>query len=161
MLSPNVLEMEFDHEDKLWAIFGDVNDDPIGIAKLDGTNWIDYTANCPVDFSNFLGMEIDTLGNVWLADNDALHTLLGPNSPSWLSLEENSWSFKVYPNPAQDLIHIEVEQFAHATLNDLNGREISRHIEASINTENVKAGVYLLHVHTMDGKVATQKIVKE
>lgn len=160
MLSPNVLEIEFDHEDKLWAIFGDVNDDPIGIAKLEGTNWIDYAANCPVDFNNFLGMEIDTLGNVWLADNNALHTLLGPNSPRWLSLEENNLSLKVYPNPAQDHIQIDVDQFAFATLHDLNGREIGKYTEVSVNTENLQAGVYLLRVHTLDGKVATQKVIK-
>jgi hypothetical protein len=161
MLSPNVLEMEFDHEDKLWAIFGDSNDDPIGIAKLEGSNWIDYTPNCPVDFSYFLGMEIDTLGNVWLADNDALHSLLGPNSPSWLSLEENSWSFKVYPNPSKDYLNIDTEHFAFATVHDLNGREIAHFSESSIHISNLQSGVYLLKVYTTDGRVGIQKVVKE
>src|SRR5690606_10837937 len=109
--------------DKLWAIFGDSSDEPIGIAKLEGTNWVDYTANCPVDFSNFLGMEIDTLGNVWLADDQALHTLLGPNSPAWLSLAENNLALQVYPNPASNLIHIDAENFAFASLHDMKGRE--------------------------------------
>lgn len=161
MLSPNVLEIEFDHEDKLWAIFGDSSDEPIGIAKLEGTNWIDYTANCPVDFSNFLGMEIDTLGNVWLADNQALHTLLGPNSPAWLSLVENNLALQVYPNPVSDLIHIDAENFAFASLHDMNGREIQRTSEAQLNIAALQSGVYLLHVHTNDGRVAKRKIVKE
>lgn len=161
MLSPNVLEMEFDHEDKLWAIFGDSSDEPIGIAKLEGTSWVDYTANCPVDFNNFLGMEIDTLGNVWLADDQALHTLLGPNSPAWLSLVENNLALQVYPNPASDLIYIDAENFAFASLHDLKGREIQRTSEKQLNIVALQSGVYLLHVHTNDGRIAKRKIVKQ
>lgn len=110
MPSPNVLEIEFDHFDSLWAVFGDVNDVPFAIAKLEGSLWTNVfdASNSPIDFSNFLGLEIDTLGNLWVADNMALHTLLTPNSPSWLGLNDNelAQNLKVYPNPATDQLTI-------------------------------------------------------
>jgi hypothetical protein len=93
MPSPNVLEMEFDHLDRLWAVFGDENDQAFSIAMLDGNTWTNYydAANSPIRFVNswsggnaFRGMEIDTLGNVWVCDNDHLHTLLNPNTPEWV-----------------------------------------------------------------------------
>ena len=99
MPSSNVLEMEFDHNDSLWAVFGDNNDDPFAIAKLEGNTWINIydSGNSPIDFTTFLGLEIDTLGNLWVADENAVHTLLGPNSPGWLSTTELS-------NPEKELI---------------------------------------------------------
>ncbi|MEN9442028.1 MAG: hypothetical protein RLZ33_2105, partial [Bacteroidota bacterium] len=110
MPSPNVLEIEFDHFDSLWAVFGDVNDVPFAIAKLEGSTWTNVfdASNSPIDFSNFLGLEIDTLGNLWVADNMALHTLLTPNSPSWLGLNDNELvqNLNVYPNPATDQLTI-------------------------------------------------------
>jgi len=110
MPSPNVLEIEFDHLDSLWAVFGDVNDVPFAIAKLEGSAWTSVfdTSNSPIDFTNFLGFEIDTLGNLWVADNMALHTLLTPNSPSWLGLNDNKLeqNLNVYPNPATDQLTI-------------------------------------------------------
>jgi len=109
MPSANVLEIEFDHLDSLWAVFGDVNDVPFAIAKLEGSTWTNVfnASNSPIDFSNFLGLEIDTLGNLWVADNMALHTLLTPNSPSWLGLNENelAQNLKVYPNPSTTAIN--------------------------------------------------------
>ncbi|MFN6013742.1 MAG: hypothetical protein ACK47F_03535, partial [Flavobacteriales bacterium] len=69
MPSPNVLEIEFDKDDSLWAVFGDSNGIAFSIAKLEGDTWTNVfnNVNCPIDFPNFKGIEFDTLGNLWAA----------------------------------------------------------------------------------------------
>jgi hypothetical protein len=55
MPSANVLEIEFDHNDSIWAVFGDESDNPISLAKLEGNTWTNYydSNNSPIDFSTF------------------------------------------------------------------------------------------------------------
>jgi hypothetical protein len=86
MPSSHVLEMEWDLNDSLWAVFGDANENAIALAKLEGNTWTNiYNAsNCPIDFSTFIGMEIDTLGTIFVVDENAIHALTNPNSPAWL-----------------------------------------------------------------------------
>ena len=93
MPSANVLEMEFDHLDHLWAVFGDTNDKPFSIAMLENDTWINYFDlnnspiyfDAPFDVNYFLQMEIDTLGNIWVCDKNNLHTLLSTTTPAWVA----------------------------------------------------------------------------
>jgi hypothetical protein len=168
MPSPNVLEIEFDHFDSLWAVFGDVNDVPFAIAKLEGSTWTNVfdASNSPIDFSNFLGLEIDTLGNLWVADNMALHTLLTPNSPSWLGLNDNELvqNLNVYPNPATDQLTI-----SSSTVNknnyilfDPQGRKVLEGSLTGTTTQldlsKLARGNYLLQIGE---KKTPVKLVKE
>jgi hypothetical protein len=78
----------------LWAVFGDENDQAFSIAMLENGNWVNYydANNSPIRFlhptgqNGFFGLEIDTLGNVWVCDYANLHTLLNPNTPAWVGL---------------------------------------------------------------------------
>lgn len=155
MPSPNVLELEFDAQDSLWAVFGDVNNDPFAIAKLEGDAWtskIDNT-NSPIDFSTFLGLEIDTLGNLWVADLNNLHTLLTPNSPQWLSLTENEVisNLSLSPNPSSEQITIKSQQqIDEVQIVDLQGRTVystlCNSMNPSININELKPGNYFVKV---------------
>ena len=110
MPSANVIEFEFDAQDRIWAVFGDANDVPFAFARLDGNAWTNrYDAsNCPVDFATYRGLEIDALGNLWISDNSKLHTLLTSNSPAWLGTAEKvQHTLKAYPNPAKDNVTLE------------------------------------------------------
>lgn len=163
--SPNVLEIEFDHEDKLWAVFGDASDVPIGLAKLEGSIWVNrYDAtNSPIDFNNYLGMEIDTLGNVWVVDNQNLHTLLSENSPAWLSTVElkPTTTFSVHPNPTNDFIELSTENpTGDYQLLDAQGRIVkTEKIHATnqlIDLTRLQSGIYFVAI---DGNV--KRFVKE
>ena len=129
MPSPNVLELEFDHLDQLWAVFGDTTDTPFAIAKLEGSTWTNFidATNSPIDFSNFLGLEIDTLGNLWVADNLYLHTLMTATSPGWLgttSLDPQS-NLAILPNPAQNTFCISGGLYdGEIEIIDLQGRKV-------------------------------------
>ncbi len=129
MPSPNVLEMEWDMEDNLWVVFGDASNDVYSIAKLENDTWTNYFAanNTPINFSQFKGLEIDTLGNVWVADRDGLHTLLTPNITAWLGTEilELDNSFEAYPNPSNGSFTIatrEIQNISSIEILDLTGR---------------------------------------
>jgi hypothetical protein len=165
MPSPNVLEIEFDHEDKLWAVFGDATDVPIGLAKLEGSTWVNrYDAtNSPIDFNNYLGMEIDTLGNVWVVDNQHLHTLLSENSPAWLSTVElkPTTTFSIHPNPTKDYIELSTETpTGNYQLLDAQGRTVKTEkihtTNQLIDLTRLQSGIYFVAI---DGNV--KRLVKE
>jgi hypothetical protein len=168
MPSPNVLEIEFDHNDSLWAVFGDVNDTPFALAKLEGDTWTNHfdNSNSPIDFSNFYGLEIDTLGNLWVADLNYLHTFLTPNSPTWLGLHDNGKSnqFNLFPNPATTTFTISGIPAStlgeKATLKDLSGKIV---MEFELNEQNqlvdvsqLRKGIYILQIGE-----STEKIIIE
>ncbi len=166
MPSANVLEMEFDHQDNLWAVFGDTNDDPFAVAKLDGTNWVDLIDwSSPIDFTEFFGMEIDTLGNLWFSDKNGLHTIVTANSPSWLNSSElTSDNIQIYPNPTKDVLHISAdtkEEIEFQVL-DTYGRSVlvGRMVNgtAVLDISTYDSGIYFL---TLNNEAKMTKIIKE
>jgi subtilisin family serine protease len=75
----------------------------------------------------------------------------------------------VYPNPTDDLLHIELSggEIANVALHDLQGRVVEalratslQGATATLNMKSVPAGVYLLRVMDADGKEYHRKIVK-
>ena len=158
MPSPNVLELEFDHLDQLWAVFGDTTDTPFAIAKLEGSTWTNFidATNSPIDFSNFLGLEIDTLGNLWVADNLYLHTLMTATSPGWLgttSLDPQS-NLAILPNPAQNTFCISGGLYdGGIEIYDLQGRKIlSSASGTDIDISQLNTGQYFVVIEQKTNK---------
>lgn len=159
MPSANVLEIEFDAANHLWAAFGDANDEHFALAKLEGNNWTEIytTSNSPIDFSLFHGFEFDTLGNIWVASGFDLHTIENSNSPGWLSTQElkiQQRQLTIYPNPASDVIHVQLPQMisqAAVYISDMNGKVIKEQQLYSnditpIHIGALESGVYILRV---------------
>jgi hypothetical protein len=168
MPSPNVLEIEFDDKDSLWAVFGDVNDTPFALAKLEGNTWTNrfYNSNSPIDFSNFYGLEIDTLGNLWVADLNYLHTFLTPNSPAWLGLHDNGKTnpFNLFPNPAKTSFTISGFSPSFlgekATLKDLSGKIVMEfllnQLNQKVDVSQLRKGIYLLQIGESTEKISIE-----
>ena len=102
-------------------------------------------------------MEIDTLGNVWVVDNQNLHTLLTENSPAWLSTVElkPTATFTLHPNPANDFLQLTTENpTGEYQLLDAQGRVIkTEKIHSSqqlIDLSTLQSGVYFIAI---DGNV--------
>jgi hypothetical protein len=169
MPSSNVLEIEFDHLDGLWAVFGDVNDVPFALAKLEGNTWTNVFdgSNSPIDFTNFLGVEIDTLGNVWVVDNVQLHTLHTPNSPGWLTtyeLEKPSSIFSVYPNPSHGTMHLTINPNTTVStieITDLSGKLLKSMACTSELELNLGRGQYFICLKDGELTLEVEKIVIE
>lgn len=152
MPSPNVLEIEFDHQDSLWAVFGDASNNPIAIAKLSGDTWINQidNSNSPIDFGNFLGLEIDTLGNIWVADVNNIHTILSSTSPTWLGMENLSTeSIELFPIPVVDNVTLRnCHLFSDFKIIDVNGKILKTGVifedELNIDLHDLSSQTYFL-----------------
>ena len=117
--------------------------------------------------TNFLP---DYFGNEVGEDTPA-DTLAGPKSLHTETTDiPADAALSVYPNPAGDLLHIELSgtEIANVAFYDLQGRVVeTRHGTslqggtATVNLRNVPAGVYLLRVRDAEGKEYMRKIVKK
>lgn len=154
MPARNVLEIEFDHLDRLWAVFGSASNKAFALARYDNGTWVDKydSTNCPINFATYRGFEIDTLGNIWVVDNYNLHTLLTPNSPQWLSTMELNpeISIDVYPNPSSGMVTISSSQnLEFIKVYDYMGRLVYSEKTPNsksheINLSFLKSGNYLI-----------------
>lgn len=107
---------------------------------------------------------VDTYYNVPI--NTTLNTVEG----STLSVNNNAnTTFKVYPNPAQNIISIQqsataVASLAKAEIYDLNGRlilEKEMNNEQTISVQSLATGTYILLLVDSNANRYTQKIIKE
>jgi len=172
MPSSNVLEIDFGANDTLWAVFGDTNGDAFSIAKLSGNTWIDVldNGNCPIDFTNFWGMAIDTLGNPYFIDNLFLHTIISSTSPGWLGLESlsvSNFQTLISPNPSNDKIKITYSQqsIKDIYITDVQGKIVqtltSSSKEVNIDISTWQKGVYFVKSVEKNGKSSFNRFVKE
>ncbi|MCF6130213.1 FG-GAP-like repeat-containing protein [Flavobacterium sp. AS60] len=106
---------------------------------------------------------VDTYNNV--APNQTLHVVegatLGVNS-------FNNTVFSVYPNPAKNVVNIQLKANQSVTLKsafvyDLTGKEVLKvdDLNQPINVENLASGTYILSISDTDNKNYAQKFIKE
>jgi len=171
MLYSNILEFEFDKNDNIWALFGDENDDPIAIGYCENRVWSKYfdSANSPIDFSNIVGIEIDTFNNVWVNDFNTLHVYEEYEATNWLTLAENESisALRVYPNPTEYKLTIQHgENILGVNLKDINGKSVGitnaglNKNTLELDIQHLHSGIYFLEVETKSG-TAIRKIVKQ
>lgn len=75
--------------------------------------------------------------------------------------EAHSLNWRVYPNPAVDLITVDLENTGNfeLRLTDLTGRKIKTiSNERTLDVSKITSGVYLLTILTDDGRQASQKV---
>ena len=113
------------------------------------------------------GGTTDTAGG---GDNNIPDTLPAPKSLQAETSSADDAVLTIYPNPTDDLLHIELAggEIANVALYDLQGRMVAgvhagtrqQGETATLNVKSVPAGVYLLRVTDADGKEYHRKIVK-
>ena len=82
-----------------------------------------------------------------------------------VSVAENATMVSVCPNPAIDVIAINLAQDAEIGIYDMSGRKVASQQAlggtANCSIANLESGVYFLHVRYVDGTVAVSKFVKQ
>jgi hypothetical protein len=74
--------------------------------------------------------------------------------------------FRLYPNPAQDLVHLELPHSAFWTLEliDAQGKKIQQVQQPgqhfSLSIQSLAAGIYVLHAQDGAEKSLTQRFIK-
>ena len=105
--------------------------------------------------------------NGWVSGNDIRLTRVRANflSTSTLDTQElNDFRFTVHPNPAKDVIILQSElPFEQVEIFSLTGSKVlsqTNNVE-QVEVGNLAKGIYMLKASAADGKVATQKLIKE
>ena len=127
-----ILDFEFDASDNIWALFGTGANDPYAIAHYDQAteNWDAYydDSNSPINFSYYTSIEMDTFGNLWVANYYNLYLLELGEVPFWLSTPEVAGleAVSLYPNPSSDKVHIlaDAAKVKRMVLRDITGRVV-------------------------------------
>ena len=137
-----------------------------------------YSETPPSIFGNTFSKGDTIFVRVPCGKTAAYQSASGWNSYSNLVFEEcvgveehDPADFKVYPNPADDVLFVELRGgagIANIGLYDLQGRAVGTRFIASatgasatVNMRDIPAGVYVLRVTDMDGKEYHQKIVRK
>jgi hypothetical protein len=165
-----VVEIEFDSQDNIWAMFGtDIASSSVvsfGYLNRTTNEWTIYdTSNTGI--ADFRGIEVDPCDNLWVSEDTRLHVLdVGGCDLGWLGSSELTIksTVEIYPNPASDQVVITSEQLiTKIVLYDASGRELQQLVlsafQTEVNVSNVSSGTYIVKIFT-DVGLATKKIVK-
>jgi hypothetical protein len=108
-------------------------------------------------------IELDTAGNLWIAQTNKLHVLKRSNAPTWLSVYENqSAAFQLFPNPSSGEIHFSgIKGTAPTTIEVLgaDGRLVESLPYADELTLSVNAGVYLIRLLRGEEEIGVTRCV--
>lgn len=133
-----------------------------GPEQPSGGDWsnltISYTAEAT---QNYAFRVTKNWGNAGASfDNISLTVVRATNSVS----DVNDFQFNIYPNPAKDIIRFQSElPLERVEIFSLTGSKVlsqSNNVE-QVEVGNLAKGIYMLKVSAADGKVATQKLIKD
>ncbi len=165
-----VIEIEFDSQDDIWAMFGDSttvtsSPDAVSFGHLDRSTmeWTIYdTTNSSITIHS--SIEVDPCDNLWLSTPNVLFVLkVGSCEADWLSAKETDLiEFSIYPNPSNGTVNIEVpentKKVDRIEVLDLSGRILkSLDFESSIDLD-LPRGTYLIHLLSDAHLLGTQKV---
>lgn len=72
----------------------------------------------------------------------------------------NAFSFDLYPNPATNVVTVETDADAIVSILDLNGREVIRTNESTIDVSAFAKGTYFVRLTTQEGTAVRKLIVQ-
>jgi hypothetical protein len=167
-----IKEFEIDQNHNIWALFGEfgILNPPLKLGYLDRAlgNWTIYDEqNTPIIFTDGPGIELDTLGNLWVVNKQLLHVFTTGIEPAWLGTSElanDNSSIVIYPNPTKNELHIQNNGLNVELIEilDINGNLLmSLTSLENISVENLEAGLYFVLVKFDKGIIVQQKIIKE
>ncbi|MFT4661077.1 MAG: N-acetylneuraminic acid mutarotase [Patiriisocius sp.] len=108
----------------------------------------------------FGGLNFDDLSDVsmWKFDLSNLDEVVGLD----LELTASNNGFVLYPNPAKELLYIQVEnenEYKSIEISDASGRKVTTaSFMKNIDVSNLNTGTYLLTLTSKDGFTITQKL---
>lgn len=87
-------------------------------------------------------------------------SLYNTNALSTTSFSKNNLEANIYPNPANDLLNIQMEkELKLATIYTVIGSQVLSSTEKQINVSSLSSGSYFVRIEAVDGAVTTQKII--
>jgi OOP family OmpA-OmpF porin len=153
---------------------------PTGIIYDDKENWMEvrdtfnsrFGGESWIVIGNFLP---DSLSLITFVDSGAGYnydrsyyyiddvSVIALDTPSGV-VETEKLLFRIYPNPATEVVQIKGEGLTRVRLLDMSGREVLRSsllTTTEVNIGHLSLGLYLLEVTDKEGRKAVQKLVVE
>jgi hypothetical protein len=167
-----IKEFEIDHNHNIWALFGEAGilspTKKLGYLDRALHTWTIYDEqNTPIIFTEGAGIELDTLGNLWVVNKQLLHVFTTGIEPAWLGTSElanDNSSIVIYPNPTKNELHIQNNglNVELIEIRDINGKVVmSLTSLENISLENLDAGMYFVQVKFDKDNLVQQKLIKE
>lgn len=100
----------------------------------------------------------DTFGNLNNAHSDAFLIKLTADNLATENFVINT--ITTYPNPMQNILHIEIEKEFTATIFDITGKTLMTNSTNDIDVSSLTAGIYILVINS-EGKRYRKKIIKQ
>ena len=133
-----------------------------GPVKPSGGAWSDLTLSYTAAATQNYAFRVTKVwGNAGASFDNISLTVVGATASV---SDVNDFQFNIYPNPAKDIISFQSElPLASVEIFSLTGSKV---LSQSNNFEqvalgNLAKGIYMLKASAADGKVATQKLIKE
>jgi streptogramin lyase len=135
-----------------------------GTSGANNTTLITATSTTGNNVGTLTGFGLTAGSSNWLAGS----TIVSGNTCTTLGNEnfEVGNNLKMYPNPAQNIVNIEVQNLDNTSVEvyDINGRQLfTQKLNNTTNTVNIEkfaVGVYMFKVSSSQG-TATSKVVKQ
>ena len=174
LLNTATVDPEFDFYE--WSHFTYTLSDSIAKIYTNGVYRDSYTSNHPnvpvIEQTIRLGKLFEGSDETWrgmIDDFGLWNRVLTPSEiydlynieiPTSTKVTPSSTSFKLYPNPSNGILNIEImdtEAVQHIQISNMLGQELIRQAPNSTNTSldlsNVKAGLYLVQLLDKEGSV--------
>ena len=85
---------------------------------------------------------------------------IGSPDENEMLLSVPSSSIMIYPNPAEDRIHISMSGFKEAIIYTLSGKKVLRSKENDIDISTVNQGIYIIELWNKNGEKVRVKLLK-
>jgi hypothetical protein len=128
-----------------------------------------YTLNTTTIFNDFrFGNGTSTVTyddlkifNYVLTDADAL-SLYTNNTLSSADFNQNNLQVSLYPNPATDMLNIEMaNEINSIEIYNIQGQKVRTANQKQINISELASGLYMIRIQSNDNAIATKKFVKK
>lgn len=141
------------------AIFSGLSNSKLNDEPLTSSSYTDENLNNGTTYY-YVVKALDKGGNESAGSEEVAGTPTGSNSISTL----NELGASIYPNPADDLLHIRVENGLSARMFDLSGRVVKTiplgNEETTLSVSDLEAGEYLIELTTSEGR-GVYKLIKK
>ncbi len=127
-----------------------------------GNQW--YNQNGPIDNAVSQNYNFVSDGSYYVIVTNSNGCSATSNILNTIFLDANNYEIdniiKLYPNPVQSFLHIELEKQFLGKITDLTGKILLNVNTKDIDVSSLSAGIYILNI-VSDGKIYYKKIIKK
>ena len=112
--------------------------------------------------STYIGYVDDLQIYNYALSNAEVTNLYTNNTLSSSDFTENNIEVSLYPNPANDILNIEMTSDVKSIeIYNIQGQKVLSLNQKQINVSNLASGIYMIRIQDVDNAIATKKIVKQ